>query len=99
MPFAAANSCTSGDASLPSTPRKTTLRGVYAADELTRSGVSARHGGHQVAKKLTTTTLPRKSESLTDFPPVVCSEKSGAIEPSAGEAASAARGQSRPVMT
>src|SRR5262245_65863178 len=26
-----------------------------------RSGISARHGGHQVAQKLTSTTLPRKS--------------------------------------
>src|SRR6267378_3532932 len=34
----------------------------------TSSGISRRHGPHQVAQKLTTTTLPKKSASLNDAP-------------------------------
>src|SRR6516164_7903948 len=48
--------------------RKATLaptREVYNAWML---GISAMHGGHQVAQRLMNRTLPRKSPALTSFP-------------------------------
>src|SRR5271163_4286948 len=33
-----------------------------------RSGISARHGSHQVAQKFTSTTLPFRLSSVTSFP-------------------------------
>src|SRR5437588_8738662 len=59
----------------------------YLRAAATRSGVSARHGGHHVAKKFTTTTWPRKLDRLSGRPSVVASEKSGAATPTAGAAA------------
>src|SRR5512142_2774782 len=46
--------------------------------------ISARHGGHQVAHKLTRTACPRKSDNLTDSPASVFSSKSGARKPCCG---------------
>src|SRR4051812_29714258 len=42
-------------------------------------GISTRQGAHHVAQKLSRTTLPRKSESLTGLPEASLSTKSGAI--------------------
>jgi len=42
------------------------------------SGISMRHGAHQVAQKFNSTTLPRKSERLCRSPSKVASSKSGA---------------------
>src|SRR5690348_13547525 len=44
----------------------------------TNSGISARHGGHQVAQKSKMTTLPLKSESFTGFPSTSLKCQSGA---------------------
>ncbi|MOA59837.1 hypothetical protein D3C78_1845540 [compost metagenome] len=35
----------------------------------TKSGTSCRHGGHQVAQKLTSTTLPLNWDKDTELPP------------------------------
>src|SRR3954463_4664507 len=43
-----------------------------------RDGISSRHGRHQVAHKLTTSSLPRKSASLMGFPSISVKATSGA---------------------
>src|ERR1700691_444941 len=43
------------------------------------SGISTLQPPHQVAQKLSRTTLPPKPDSLTDFPDASCKSKSGAI--------------------
>src|SRR3990172_1238810 len=48
------------------------------------AGISARQGGHQVAQKLTSTTLPRRSDREICPPPNKSSVKSGALNPSRG---------------
>src|SRR3982751_6227552 len=50
------------------------------------SGISRRHGPHQVAQKLTTATLPKKSASLNDAP---FASFSGASATSGGKSVSA----------
>ncbi|MNT82974.1 hypothetical protein D3C72_2227800 [compost metagenome] len=48
-----------------------------------KAGISSRQGGHQVAQKLTSTTLPRYSErAIAPSPRTFFSEKSGAMVPS-----------------
>src|SRR4051812_24951472 len=44
-----------------------------------RSGISARHGPHQVAQKFSSITLPCHSESESGLPSSVSSLKSGAV--------------------
>src|SRR5882757_8588202 len=55
--------------------------GPYSFCNSTNHGISILQGPHQVAQKLRSTALPRKSESLTVFPPSDCSSKSGATCP------------------
>ena len=43
-----------------------------------KPGISTRQGGHQVAQKLTSTTLPRSASRETAAPSRVVSWKSGA---------------------
>ena len=50
------------------------------------AGISARHGAHHDAHKLTTTTLPRKSANLSRPPPNSSRSKSGAAKPTCGAA-------------
>src|SRR5690625_3262662 len=45
------------------------------------SGISARHGGHQVAQKFNMTRCPRNSDNLRLSPSNVASSKSGAMSP------------------
>src|SRR6202165_4396756 len=59
-----------------------------------RSGVSARHGGHHVAKKFSTTTWPRVCANDHGFASSERSEKAGAAMPSCGAAAIAVTGLS-----
>src|SRR5271165_5953360 len=49
-----------------------------------RSGISRRHGGHQVAQTLTTSVLPRYEARETLRPSSVVREKSGAGLPTCG---------------
>src|SRR5690606_3229590 len=46
-------------------------------------GISALHGGHQVAQKLRKTTLPFRSDTLTVFPSLFRKVTSGAVWPTA----------------
>src|SRR3990170_8575756 len=50
------------------------------------AGISARQGGHQDAHRLTTTGLPRNSDSVISPPPSRSRVKSGAAKPSRGVA-------------
>src|ERR1019366_4031985 len=51
---------------------------AYLVWSLMRSGISAGHGGHQVAQKFSSTTFPRRSEAAMVLPSIVLMVKSGA---------------------
>src|SRR5712671_4635850 len=55
--------------------------GPYSFCNSTNHGISILQGPHQVAQKLRSTALPRKSESFTVLPSRDCSSKSGATCP------------------
>jgi hypothetical protein len=52
---------------------------LYASYTLIKSGISARHGGHHVAQKFTTTTFPFNLASSIILPLYIWSEKFGAF--------------------
>src|SRR6476659_29005 len=68
--------------SSPVSPIISTPRDLYSLCSFMSSGISRRHGPHQVAQKLTTTTLPKKSASLKGAP---FASFSGAIATSGGK--------------
>src|SRR5471032_551341 len=80
-PLAATNARTIGASSVESTPRNTTSEECSDVYDLSRSGVSSRHGGHHVAHMLMTSVLPRNESSVTVRPSIVLSVKAGAGEP------------------
>src|SRR5580765_1846634 len=55
-------------------------RSPYVAWRATRSGISARQGGHHVAQKFTSTTFPRRSVDEIDFPSMSRMATAGAGE-------------------
>src|SRR5262245_16049038 len=61
--FSADASGSSVESPIISTPRE--RNSLFS---FTSSGISRRHGPHQVAQKLITITLPKKSPSLNDAP-------------------------------
>src|SRR5471032_2049341 len=84
MPLAATNARTIGASSVESTPRKTTFEPCSAAYDLSRSGVSSRHGGHHVAQVLITSVLPLNESSVTVLPSIVRNVNAGAVAPTCG---------------
>ena len=56
----------------------TCSRSPYFACSAIKSGISARHGGHHVAQKLTIVTLPRSDASEISRPSIVLALKDGA---------------------
>src|SRR5690606_30224908 len=58
------------------------------------AGISRRQGGHHDVQKLTSTTLPRKSESATVLPSNRSRAKLGAVKPSLATASCCALGRS-----
>src|ERR1700722_17170876 len=83
-PLAATNARTIGASSVSSTPRNTTFGAASAAYDEMRSGVSPRHGGHQVAHTLRTSVLPLYVSSVTVRPSMVFSVNAGAGWPTCG---------------
>src|SRR5579872_3572218 len=90
MPLAFVNTETNAALSSSSTPMKMTPRDAYFLAAAMRSGVSARHGGHQVAKKFMTTIRPRVCASDHAFESNDCKENAGAGMPSCGALAARA---------
>ena len=66
-------------ASSIATPRNCSPAGPYCFCKSTNQGISILHGPHQVAQKLRTTGLPRKSDKWTVSPSRDCKVKSGAM--------------------
>src|SRR5579875_3447229 len=64
-----------------------------------RLGSSAAHGGHQLAKKLTTTTWPRSAASDTPWPPKLRADRAGAGRPTSGLATEDAWAEGRVAAT
>src|SRR5580658_2533092 len=89
-PRAERNVRTTGAVSVVSMPRNATSFACSFLYAATRSGVSARHGGHHVAQKLRTTTLPTNDCADTAFPSSVWTVNAGACEPSGAPAGSGA---------
>ncbi len=71
------------------TPSSTKPDLRYFWYSVSRCGISSRHGPHQVAQKLTSTTWPRSSSRRTLRPSAPRSVKSGAVALGAGVAAAA----------
>src|SRR5262249_17635735 len=55
----------------------TTSLSRYLSCSAASAGISARHGPHHVAQKLTITTLPRQSDEASGRPSMSCSVKAG----------------------
>src|ERR1700733_14333140 len=79
-----------GAVSVVSMPRNATSGACSLRYAAFMSGVSARHGGHQVAQKLSTVILPAVAEAFNGVPASVVACNSGAAEP-IGAAPSAAK--------
>src|SRR5882724_4828787 len=63
------------------TASTTTPESFIVAANWFRDGISWTHGGHQVAQKFSTNTLPPKSDTETVRPLSVVIEKLGALSP------------------
>ena len=76
------NFCTTGappSSSLIASMTKSSAANFF--DKASIDGISARHGGHQVAQKFRNTTFPRCADRRTACPWRSCATKSGAVLP------------------
>src|SRR6185295_16823682 len=69
---------TDGPSSSRETPMTTRPSLPYCFCSSMKPGISSRQGGHHVAQKSRTTTLPLKSDSLTALPSTSLSSQAGA---------------------
>src|ERR1700733_7200158 len=70
-----------GAVSVVSMPRNATSGACSLRYAAFMSGVSARHGGHHVAQKLSTVILPAVAEAFNGVPASVVAWNGGAAEP------------------
>src|SRR3978361_171524 len=63
------------------TASTTTPESSIVAAKRFNDGISSTQGGHQVAQKFNTSTLPPKSDAVTVLPVSVLMEKYGALSP------------------
>src|ERR1700680_5167343 len=68
IPFWRANFNTLSGGSSSSEIPTISSRSLYSFFSSSSSGISSRHGGHQVAQKFTSTTLPAQFSLFTGFP-------------------------------
>src|ERR1700683_3473333 len=96
-PFAERNVLMIGAVSVVSMPRKATSGACSLRYAAFMSGVSARHGGHHVAQKLSTVTLPAVADAASGVPASVVACSGGAAEPTGalGEFGAAPRAAKR----